>query len=300
MVKGVRLWGVAALCVLSGSGWILTQGWPSEMAWPFGACLHFASIGLAGLAIVVLQGRWVELSWLRGVLVGVTGTCLFALPGAVLQLAAGKVPEFTSAAAFCSVPLITVLAAGAFGAGDIEASRLRGLMLPSIIGLAGALLLFPLEDPGSLRRWLFLGLVLGCCVVTALAGVCMHRLMQPVGVAAAAAAIGLTSAALLGMFGTAAGWPVLGWRVIALELLRSAAFDLPIVSLTVWLLREVSAVRLSARFVLAPLVTVLEGYAAERGAVGWRAGLALGLLCAGGVMLLVRDEPEELPGLGLR
>jgi hypothetical protein len=300
MVKGARLWGVVALCVLSGSGWVLVQAWPSEMAWPFGACLHFGLIALVGLAVASLQRDWSGLLLLRGVLVGVAGIGLVALPAAVLQFAAGKVPEATSLAVFCAVPLMTVLAAGALGAGDGEASQLRGLMVPSVAGLGGALLLSPPESPGSLRQWLFLGLVMGCCVVVALAGVWMHRLMQSVGVAAAVAVIGLGSASALGLYGAAVGWPVLEWKVVAEEMLRCVVFDLPVVWLTVWLAREMNAARLSARFLLVPLVTVAEGYAVECGPLELKTLLAAGLLCAGGVMLLVWDEPEEVAGLGLR
>jgi len=173
-------------------------------------------------------------------------------------------------------------------------------MVPSVVGLGGALLLSPPESPGSVRRWLFLGLVMGCCVVVALAGVWMHRLMQGVGVAAAVAVIALGSASALGLYGAAVGWPALGWRVVAGEMLRCIVFDLPVVWLTVWLAREMNAARLSARFLLVPLVTVAEGYAVERGPLELKTLLAVGLLCAGGVMLLVWDEPEGVAGLGLR
>jgi drug/metabolite transporter (DMT)-like permease len=83
-------------------------------------------------------------------------------------------------------------------------------------------------------------------------------------------------------------------------MLRCAMFDLPVVWLTVWLAREISPARLSARFLIAPVVTAAEGYAVERGPLQLTTLLAAGLLCAGGVMLLVREEPEELPGLRLR
>ena len=290
--------GFAGLCLLSGSGWLLQQAWPSEMVWPFGSCLHFGVIGLLGLAVSVLRGEWREVSRRRVVCLSLAGMCLFALPSAVLQIAAGKVPAYTSAAVFCAVPLMTVLASMAIG--DGEGSRSRGLMVPSMIGLAGALLLFPVQTPGSLRRWLFLGLVVVAGIVVAIASVWVHRLMQGIGVAVTAAAIGLGSAAVLGANGASAGWPHLEAGMIAGELLRCAVFDLPLVWLLVWLTREVEPARLSARFLLVPLLTVLEGYALDSGPVEARTIAAVVLLCAGGVMLLVRDEPEELPGLRLQ
>jgi hypothetical protein len=59
-------------------------------------------------------------------------------------------------------------------------------------------------------------------------------------------------------------------------------------------------VRLSSRFLLGPLATFLEGYAADRGRLSFQMVAAVVFLAAGGVMLLVKDEPEELPGLQLR
>jgi drug/metabolite transporter (DMT)-like permease len=288
---------MAALCVLSANGWVLTQAWPSELAWPFAACIHYALIGVVGLATVAIRRKRKDYSVWQIIALAAAGLCLFVVPTTALELAAGKVSEFISAAVFCAVPLLTVLAANAFGSDALPA---RGMMMPALAGLAGAALLFPIDNPGSLRRWLFLGLVIGSCIVVAVASVWMHRLMQGVGVAAAVPAIGLVASAALGLYGASIGWPGMGAKVVAGELLRCVALDLPEVWLLVWLMREVTPSRLSARFLLVPLVTVLEGYAVERGTLGWRVALALGLLCAGGVMLLVKDEPDEVPGLRLR
>ena len=91
----------------------------------------------------------------------------------------------------------------------------------------------------------------------------------------------------------------MGARQAAGEVLRGAVFDLPEIWLLVWLMREVPPARLSARFLLAPLVTVLERYTAARVGLDWRQIVAAALICAGAAMLLFRDEPEEIPGLRL-
>lgn len=298
MLKGARLLGVAGLCVLSGSAWLLAQAWPSEMAWPFGSCLHFALIGTVGVALVVLRGEWRGLPWRRIVAPGLAGMCLFAVPSAVLQLTAGKVPEYTSAALFCAVPLVTILASSALAAG--EGWQARGLMVPGMMGLAGALLLFPVQSPGSVRRWLYLGLVAACCVLVAVASVLLHRLMHETSVGSAMAAIGLGSAMVLGCYGASVGWPAMSLKMIAGELLRCIVFDLPIIWLTIWLARTVVPARLSARFLLVPLVTVMEGYAVERGPVEARAVFAVVLMAAAAAMLLFKDEPDDVPALRLR
>ncbi len=288
---------MATLCILAGSGWVLKQAWPSEIGWPFAGCIHYALIGCVGIGFASKAGGWKRYERRRVLLLIATGLCLFAAPAAALEIAAGKVPEFTSAAIFCAVPLITVLAANAFGGEELRA---QNLIVPALAGLAGAALLFPVGNPGSLRRWLFLGLVVCSCVVVAVASVSMYRLMQGLRVAVAVSMIGTSAAFVLGVYGLSIGWPAMDGSAVAGELLRGAALDLPDVWLVVWLMREMTPARLSARFLLVPLVTVVEGYAVERGALDWRVVLAMGLLCTGGVLLLFKDEPEEIRGLRLR
>ena len=269
------------------------------MVWPFGSCLHFAIIGLLGLAVAAVGGEWRGLSWHRAVGLGSAGVCVITVPAAVLQIVSAAVPELTSVAVFCAVPLMTVLAASALSR-TAEGTQLLALMVPSIIGLGGALLLFPVRPPGELRGWTSLGLVLACCIVVAIASVWMHRQMQGVSVAAALGLIGLGSAAVLACYAFTLGWPALTARVVTTEALRCVAFDLPLVWLLVWLTREIAPARLSARFLLVPLVTLLETYALERGPVDARTIVAVVLLCAGGAMLLFKDEPDEIPGLRLQ
>ena len=102
---------------------------------------------------------------------------------------------------------------------------------------------------------------------------------------------------MLGLYGASKGWPAISIRQIATELLRCIALDLPAVFLLIWLIREIPPSRLSARFLLVPLVTVLEGFAAAPRTLEWRSALAIGLLCVGGFTLLQKEVSEELPSL---
>ncbi len=299
-LKSSTAWGFVGLCVLSGNGWVLVQAWPSAMAWPFAGCIHFALIGCLGLAVAAIRKSLGAASRGRASALIVAGGCLFVLPAAALEFAGGAVSELTSVAIFCAVPVMTILAATTFGLEAEQGTRLRALLAPSLVGLGGALVLFPVEVPGSVRRWLFFTLILGCGVTVALASVWMHELLQRVDSALAVAAVGWGSAAMFGLCGVFVGWPEPGARAIAAEGLRCLLFDLPVVWLTLWLMREVSPARLSARFLLGPLVTAVEGYAVLRGGLDLRTVVAILLVGAGGVMLLVRNEPDEVPGLQLQ
>ena len=75
-----------------------------------------------------------------------------------------------------------------------------------------------------------------------------------------------------------------------MELVRGAVFDLPVVLGTIWLMGRVDPERLSARFLLAPLVTVVGGYAAEPGPVEARTIAAVGLIAVGGVWVLLKRK----------
>ncbi len=298
-MRASRVWGVAALCVVQGSGWIVAHGWPSEVGYPFAGCIHFAVIGCAA-AMVAMRGGGLRVPLRFGFGIGAAGLAVFVLPGMVLRFAAGAVPETAGVAIFCAVPVMVLVGEMMFGDGG---SRARGLLLPALIALGGALLLFQAGPPDSLRGWGFFGLVAAGCVAVAGASVWMHTLMWGAGVAAAVAVAGLAGAAVLGVYGASVGWPVMGARAVAGEAVRGAVFDLPVVWLTVWLAREVDPSRLSARFLLVPLVNLAEGYALMRQAVEVKALLEMAVMLGGAAMVLVAKEPDEadgLPGLRLR
>lgn len=299
MIRERALWGFAGFCLLSGSGWVLRQVWPSKIEWPFASCIHYALIACAAFVVVALRTRWKGCTVRRLVALAGVGVCLLVVPSIALNVAAGEVSEFAIATIFCAAPLMTVLVAGLWGADVGDATRARGLMVPALVGLGGALLLFPMSNPGSLHGWVMLAMVAAACAVIAAASVLIHPLLQGVGVAEAVAMIALACAAALAVWATLRGWPPMGARQAAGEVLRGAVFDLPEIWLLVWLMREVPPARLSARFLLAPLVTVLERYTAARVGLDWRQIVAAALICAGAAMLLFRDEPEEIPGLRL-
>ncbi len=296
MVKASPLWQIAALCTLAGSGWILTQAWPSQLGYPFAGCIHFICVGCVAASIAWRKPR-PGLKLARVISLGVAGVCLFVLPAASLHFAAGAVPETSGLVLFCAIPAMTILGVVCF---VDDSGRSRGFLLPSVVALGGACLLFPLQMPSSLRQSILFGLVAACCFIVAFAGIWMHRFLAGIGTAEAVALVGFSGAIVLGLYGVQVGWPVLGGRLIFAELLRGVIFDLPLVWLALWLMREVDPVRLSARFLLVPLISLLEGYAAMRIRPDVKTSLEMTAVLVGSLILLIKDEPEEIPGLRLR
>lgn len=285
---------MVGLSTLIGSGWLLTEAYPGAMAFPFAGCVHFGVIGLMGL-LVSLRGAWGSLSWGKAAVLAAATLGIFVLPAIVSQLVAGAVSSSASVALFCAVPLLMVLGMAWFGDGAG-----RGLMMPSLVGLFGALLVFSVEVPRSVRRTVCLMAVFGCCVVAASASIWMFKLVRGIRAAQAVMVTGFAGAAVLGVLGLGVGWPRITLSAIGVEAARCVVFDLPVVWMTVWLMREIPPVRLAARFLIAPLVTWVEGYAMVRGPVEARSIVALLLIAAGAAMLLVQDESDEIRGLRLR
>jgi hypothetical protein len=296
-----RTGDLALLCLLSGSGWLLEHFYPRAVPFPLSGFIHFLLIGLIATLWWVATGM-PKMPAGKAAGVAFSGAILFALPAIMLGITAGAVSQFTSLTLFCSIPLMTVLMLGAF-----DWVGLRGLgsrALPTgVLGLGGALLLFPVQFPGEARGWIHFALIAGCCLLVAFAAIEMHRMTQDIPLAPAIALASLGSAALL-VACVAAGEPVsVSWRSVAVELVHCLVFDLPVVWLTIWLIREMHPGRLAARFLIVPLITAIEGLAATVGGVTFQAGIGMTLMAACGAMMVVDlegDEQQDASSLHLR
>ena len=85
------------------------------------------------------------------------------------------------------------------------------------------------------------------------------------------------------------------WSALTPELAWSAAIELPGLLLLFWLMRRMSAARMTTRFVLAPFMALLIGAVAMHPSLTLRTWLGMFLIGAGvGWLLLAAEvEPEE-------
>jgi drug/metabolite transporter (DMT)-like permease len=203
-------------------------------------------------------------------------------------------------ALFSLAPVIAVVLEPYLGASPLGGDRglpgMSGLM-GALTAVAGTLCVFPLQIPGSIEAAAAVGAVIlaAACVAAAncgavrLARALKAKAIAPMAaIAGAAAAAGLASASALT---ERAAWR---WEGIAPELGRAVVFELPGLLLLFWLMQRMSAARMTTRFVLAPLMTILIGMALERPAVGLRTWAGLVLIAAGAGWLLF--APAEEPG----
>ena len=101
-------------------------------------------------------------------------------------------------------------------------------------------------------------------------------------------------------FGAANSGSEWSWSAFGVEALKALCLDLPQIVLLLWLMREVAPERLSARALVIPLLTVLEGYALVRPEISVRSIGGAALLLYGAWRLLMGGQRDEEPALMLR
>jgi hypothetical protein len=291
-MKTSLLAALALVCLLSGSGWLFEQIFPRAIGFPHAGFVHFLVIGIGASVVAFVTGS-MRLPAAQSAQIMLEGALVFALPSIAFGLSSASIAGFTSLALFCSVPLLTVLILNGIDLVGVSEEGSSAL-LTTALGLGGVLLLFPVQLPGALKGWLYFAFVGLCCGLVALASIWMHKVLRGVSIATATAYASFGSTALLGLCGALKSWSGISLRSIAIECVRCLLFDLPVVWLTVWLIREIHPLRLSARFLLIPLLAAAEGYAAMGGAgIDLRAACAMLLMAGSGVILISQNEKDN-------
>jgi drug/metabolite transporter (DMT)-like permease len=285
--------GFAAVCILSGSSWVIpsavSDGFPLLEQQGF----LFGTIGLVALLFAGRKtfSRIGSLWWLRlaAAFVGFLGA-----PVVIVEYARSGVAAMNRSAPFAMVPVVVVLAVAAGDGGWREERGARRFLLPALVGVGGLLLLLPVGIPDSMPGRVMLGLVCVAVVIAGLASVWLDWLLHGVGLADAIVVAGLANAVFLLACGSVGSDFVWRWSGVESMLSVSSLVDGVEVVLLVWLLREIPPVRFAARYLLIPLITILEGYVLIRPEFTVRMGFGTVLLAVGvGVMLFWKAGEEE-------
>jgi drug/metabolite transporter (DMT)-like permease len=286
-----------ALCLLSSSAWIVESNGASTLSSLERQGLLYLVVGLAAL---LLCGRGSlsrirQQPWPRLV---VAGLGFFGVPALAIELASGTVPDVSRSALFAMVPIVVVVALSAVDAGESAERDARRSLPPALVGLGGLLLLLPLSFSSSTRGNAMIAVVCTAVVVAGIASVWLYRLLQPFELAHAVALVCLSNAIFLLICGWASGAVV--WdRSNLLSLLSwSSLVDVAEVLLLLWLLRRMPPVQFTSRYLLIPLLTVLEAYILVHPALTLRIGVGVILLATGaGILLLHRPAVDEAVSL---
>jgi drug/metabolite transporter (DMT)-like permease len=222
------------------------------------------------------------------------GIGLFAVPAILLRLASGAMDDSTRVALFSLVPVFAVVLEPYLGS-DNESS---GGLAAALVAVCGTLIVFPFALPHAMRDGAAWGEVLAAVASIAAANCVAVRAVSrdETGSMAAFTFVATGSAAvILGL----AGLLTEGTARAALHFDVWTIFEAIAVGLLFWLMRRMSAVKMTTRFLIAPLLANLIGMAVLRPRVDLRdaAGLLLIGLGAGWLLLAPKVEktyPTEL------
>ncbi len=220
------------------------------------------------------------------------GAGLITLPALLVELAKGYIDDSTRVALFSLVPVFAVVLEPHLD--SLSQPPPRAALACALAAVAGTLLIFSVELPTTPATALAFGGVLIAVVSVAAANALAVKLARDLpplslpGFAAIAAGSAALPLAIAGLsFGprTWSAGHISAW----------AAPDLLALALLFWLMRRMSAVRMTTRFLIAPLIANLIALAFLRPGVQTRAWLGLLLIALGSGWLLFSpgDDPEK-------
>jgi drug/metabolite transporter (DMT)-like permease len=294
-IKAAPAGALLLLCLLWALGPLRSDLLPGSVSETSSSpLLNQASI-LAIFAIIAAAIAFVRsANWQCGrALLGalLVGAGILAMPALLVELVKGHVDDSTRVALFSLVPVLAVVLEPYLGSA-LQLPQ-RGGLAAALVAVAGTLLVFPVELPRAPAS-----AVVFCAVIAAVASVAAANCTavriaqsQPPPSLPAFAAIASGSAAILlaipGLSIEQRTWPVAHIDLWALPELLALA-------LLFWLMRSTSAVRMTTRFLIAPLVANLIALAFLRPGVQVRGWLGLLLIALGSGWLLFgrEDEPE--------
>jgi drug/metabolite transporter (DMT)-like permease len=283
------IWTVfVGLCVLLSSSWLLPAEATDVSSIEQQSCFY-GVVGLVAL-MVVHRRLWARLprrEWLR--LAGVS-VLLLGLPAVLSEWVRDGMSDVSRAAFFALVPFVVVVVA----MGRELELGVRRFFVPALIGFGGVLFLLPFNFPESVRGRAMFGVLLVAIVLVGLASEWIYGLIRKFGMMEALAVVCLANAVFFAACHFAR-LPFAGSWSGALSLISiRSLYDLVELLLLVWLLREMSPVRLAVRYLVVPLFTVLEAFVFLRPPLTVRMGVGLALLVGGaGYILLSRGWDSD-------
>jgi drug/metabolite transporter (DMT)-like permease len=210
------------------------------------------------------------------------GLGLFVVPAALAACAQGLVPTLDRVAVFSLTPVFAVVLEPHLQ--GTSPRQGKAALAGALAAVAGILCLFPLDIPGSFGAGAALFALLGAAVAIAAINCFAVRLARNLANRSSLPMAALAGAASAVCFGVAAAFAphtAWRWRGLLSQSLGLLLFNLPALFLLFWLMPRLAASRMTARFLLAPLFTILVGIALEPASPPVRAWLGMALLASG-------------------
>jgi drug/metabolite transporter (DMT)-like permease len=301
--KGIRdalpVTGLLLLCFLWSLGSLRTDLLPSQFAADLPP-LERETLHLGALAVVgwLLAGVF-HSKWPRGRQIWdsiLLGLGMFVVPSLMGQVAKGEIPDLTRVALYSLAPVFAVAIEPYLG--RLTESQSKGGLLAALGCVIGTLAVFPLMIP---RTWegagSFFAIILAVASVSATNCWAVRFISElPLKSGPAVASIaGISSAAILAAASYIGEKPVWSHPQVGPEIAWTTSVELPAMLLLFWLMRRMSAVRMTTRFVVTPLIINIVGLIILRPSMRLRAGLGILLIAISAGWLLVSHEEETTP-----
>jgi drug/metabolite transporter (DMT)-like permease len=287
----------AVYCLLASAAWIIAPFAEGGSLFERQSIL-FAVVGTGAflfsdckLRSSASRGSWVKL--------GVSGIGFLGGPTYLIQVAGSGVSSIETSAIFALLPAVVVLVV-VIGWDARREGVGREFLVPALVGFGGVLLLLPVEVPGSVRAQLMMVVIFVAAVLVAISGVWLHRLMQGITITEAVVIVCFANAVFLSVCGLASGDFVGGLSNLRTMFSLSACVELIQIILVFWLLREISPVRFAARYLVIPLLTIVEGLFLLRPQVTVRMVVGISLLIGGIAWILFSKQADDEAILSLR
>jgi drug/metabolite transporter (DMT)-like permease len=270
------------LCLLLSSSWLLPVGTTEESPITQQGCFY----GVVGLLACAFSCRrlWSRVKrrdrlWLH---VAAVSILLLGVPAVLGEWARNGISDISRAALFALVPFVVVVVA----AGRESEPGVRRFFIPALVGFGGVLLLLPFSFPTSPRGQIVFGILLVGVALVGFASEAIYRLLRGFETLEALAVVALANAVFLFACHLVKLPISESWSGVSSLISIHSLYNLAELLLLIWLLREMSPVRLAVRYLLVPLFIVLEGFVFLRPPLTVRMGAGLVLLAAGSAYLL--------------
>jgi len=224
------------------------------------------------------------------------GLGMFVVPALFGEAAKTEIPDLTRVALYSLAPVFAVALEPYLG--RLTESQSKGGLLAALGCVIGTLAVFPLMIP---RTWEgaggFFAIILAVASVAATNcwGVRFISELPSKSGAPVASIAGASAGAMLAAASFIGEKPVWNHSGVGPEIAWTTSVELPAFLLLFWLMRRMSAVRMTTRFVVAPLIVNVVGLIALRPSMRLRAGLGIALIGISAGWLLASHEEEAPP-----
>jgi drug/metabolite transporter (DMT)-like permease len=285
-------------CVLSSGAWLIPAPTEPDAAFEQHGLLYL----ITALILCALQPhpRWLMDHWQRWLRISISGIALFGLPAILAQLTAGSISPYTVSAIFALLPIPAILVLTQQDSNADQTRDVRRFFAPALIVITGLLLLIPTDLPHSTRGLYLLPLTCACLIVVAIASVRIYDPLQKTTLPQALSIILFTNGCFLLAAAAITGHLSPDNLHPAALISLSNTLYLAVNILLIVLFRNLAPLLLSTRYLLIPLLTILQGIVLLRPHFTLQMGCGLLLMIGGLAWFFATARAEETRSNSLR